>query len=233
MRYTEKGIQMLFLIDFENVGNAGMKGYDLLDSRDHVIIFYSDATRNIERRVVEAISSCGCIFEVCKLCQSGKNALDFYIVSRLGELIGGGFEGVAVIVSRDGGFRAVQDYWEKRAKCRRRMCLAPSIEDGIVEGNENIARTRELKRMRETLNIGGYYSLYAEKIRMKSVLEKIFEGTEYQDMTDEIQSLIQGQKKTPKIIYLGSLHRFGKKHGLEIYRKLKECEELRCFGQRL
>lgn len=217
---------MLFLIDFENVGNAGMKGYGYLDARDHVIIFYSDAMRNIERRVIEAISSCGCIFEVCKLCQSGKNALDFYIVSRLGELIGSGYDGIAVIVSQDGGFRAVQDYWGKRAAHRRRMCLAPNIEEGIVNVNENDTRTRELKKMRETLNIGWYYSIYAEKIRIKKVLEKLFEGTEYQEMTDEIQNLIHGKEKTPKIIYHDSLHRFGRKHGLEIYRKLKGCEEL-------
>ncbi len=221
---------MLFLIDYENVGNAGMKGCDYLDARDHVIIFYSEARKNVERRVMEAISSCGCVFEVCKLCQAGKNALDFYIVSRLGELIGGGYDGSAVIVSQDGGFRAVRDYWEKRAKHRRRMYLAPSIEDGIVTCDEKNARTSELKRLRETLNIGGYYCLYTEKIRIRSILEKLFEGTEYEDVTDEIQSLIQGKEKTPKIIYLGSLHRFGRKHGLEIYQKLRECEELRPKG---
>lgn len=224
---------MLFLIDYENVGNAGMKGFEYLDAGDHVIIFYSDARKNVERRVVETISSCGCVFEVCKLCQTGKNALDFYIVSRLGELIGGGYDGVAVIVSRDGGFRAVRDYWEKRAKHRRRMCLAPSIEDGIVSGNEGNARTQELKRLRESLNIGGYYGLYAERIRTRSILEKLFEGTEYENVTDEIQSLIQGKEKTLKVIYLGSLHRFGRKHGLEIYHKLRECEELQCRQGRI
>ncbi len=224
---------MLFLIDYENVGNAGMKGCEYLDAGDHVIIFYSDARKNVERRVMETISSCGCVFQVCKLCQAGKNALDFYIVSRLGELIGGGYDGVAVIVSQDGGFRAVRDYWEKRAEHRRRMYLASSIEDGIVSGNETNARTEELKRLRETLNIGRYYCLYTEKIRTKSILEKLFEGTEYEDVTDEIQSLIQGKEKTPKIIYLGSLHRFGRKHGLEIYHKLRGCEELRhqCGGR--
>lgn len=218
---------MLFLIDYENVGNAGMRGCEYLDAGDHVIIFYSDARKHVERRVVEAISSCGCIFEVCKLCQTGKNALDFYIVSRLGELIGGGYDGTAVIVSRDGGFRAVRDYWEKRAAHKRHMYLAPSIEDGIVTGNEYNTRTSELKRLRETLNIGRYYCLYTEKIRIRSILEKLFEGTEYEDVTDEIQSLIQGEEKTPKVIYLGSLHRFGRKQGLEIYHMLKECEELR------
>lgn len=43
------------------------------------------------------------------------------------------------------------------------MCLAPNIEDGILSGNENNARTLELKRMRESLTIGGFYAAYAEK----------------------------------------------------------------------
>ena len=34
---------MLFLIDYENVGNAGMKGSDYLNAQDHVIVFYSEA----------------------------------------------------------------------------------------------------------------------------------------------------------------------------------------------
>ena len=31
---------MLFLIDYENVGNAGMRGSSYLNAMDHVIVFY-------------------------------------------------------------------------------------------------------------------------------------------------------------------------------------------------
>ena len=37
---------MLFLVDYENVGNAGMKGSSYLNAKDHIIVFYSE-TKNI------------------------------------------------------------------------------------------------------------------------------------------------------------------------------------------
>ena len=126
---------MLFLIDFENVGNAGMKGCDYLDARDHVVVFYSEARKHMEQRILEEITSSGCVFDICKLCKAGKNALDFYIVSRLGELIGEGYEGAIVRVSNDGGFQAVREYWEKKALYKRKILISSCIEDGIVSGN--------------------------------------------------------------------------------------------------
>lgn len=217
---------MLFLIDYENVGRTGMRGCEYLDAQDHVIMFYSEAKKNAERRTLEQITASGCVFEVCKLCRTGKNALDFYIASRLGELIGGGYTGISVIVSNDSGFQAVRDYWSKRTVNRRTVLLSACMEDGIVSGNENNERTKELRYLRENLTIGGYYAAYAEKMRVRAVLEKLFAGTEYESMTGEIQNLIEGKEKTSKIIYLNSLHLFGRKSGLEIYQALKACEDL-------
>ncbi len=223
--YREGGL-MLFLIDYENVGNAGMKGCGYLDAQDHIIVFYSDARKNMEQRFLNNIAASGCAFEVCKLCQTGKNALDFYIISRLGEIIGSGYNGIAVIVSKDGGFRAVQDYWEKRARHRSRVLLSGCVEDGIVSGNENNERTRELKKQRESLSIGGFYAVYTEKMRTRMALQALFAGTEYAGMTGEIQDLIEEKEKVPRAVYLNSLRLFGRKDGLEIYNKIKTCDKL-------
>lgn len=218
---------MLFLIDYENVGRAGMRGSEFLNPQDHVIVFYSEVQKNAERRSLENIVSSGCVFEICKLYRTGKNALDFYIVSRLGQLIGGGYEGISVIVSQDCGFQSVRDYWEKRSGRRSIVCLAPNIEDGILSGNENNARTLELKRMSESLTIGGFYAAYAEKKRVRQVVEKLFAGTEYEEKTEEILNMMEGKQKTSRVIYLNSLHLFGRKCGLEIYQAIKACAELK------
>lgn len=132
---------MLFLIDYENVGNAGMKGCSCLNEQDHIVIFYSEAMKNMEQRYLEEITTAKCVFEVCKLCKTGKNALDFYIASRLGEMIGNGYDGIVVIVSKDSGFQAVQDYWTNRALHKKRILLSSCVEDGIIKGNENNERT--------------------------------------------------------------------------------------------
>lgn len=217
---------MLFLVDYENVGNAGLKGCGYLNVHDHLILFYSETTKKAERRMLEQITSSGCVFEICKLCKTGKNALDFYIVSKLGELIGKGYNGISIIVSKDGGFQAVRDYWEKKSTHKVKVFVSPCIEDGIASGNENNERTRELQQLRENITIGGYYSAYTEKMRIKEILKNLFAGTEYESMIDEIQDLIEGEKRTAKMIYLGSLHTFGKKNGLAIYHKIKTCSDL-------
>ena len=217
---------MLFLVDYENVGNAGMKGCHYLNASDHIIFFYSETRKNMERRFLEDIANSGCTFETCKLCKTGKHALDFYITSKLGEIFGGGSEETSVIVSRDAGFQAVRDYWDKRSIHRRRVLLAGCVEDGIVSSNENSERTRKLKRLRENLTIGGFFADYTEKLRIREVIKNLFEGTEYEEMTEEIQKLMEGKKKTPKNIYLNCLHFFGKDNGLAIYNKMKACEKL-------
>ena len=63
---------MLFLIDFENVRNAGMRGCEFLQASDWVIVFYSKESPNMETRFLESIRDSGCRFEVCKLVQAKK-----------------------------------------------------------------------------------------------------------------------------------------------------------------
>ena len=148
------------------------------------------------------------------------------MTSKLGEIFGGGFEETTVIVSHDAGFQAVQDYWDKRAMHRRKVLLANCVEDGIVGSNESSDRTKELKHLRENLTIGGFFADYTEKLRIRAVIKSLFEGTEYEEMTEEIQKLMEGKRKTPKIIYLSCLHFFGKESGLAIYNKMKACGKL-------
>lgn len=217
---------MLFLVDYENVGNTGMMGCHYLNASDYIIIFYSETRKNMERRFLEDIAHSGCTFQTCKLCKNGKNALDFYIASKLGEIFGGGFEETAVIVSRDAGFQAVRDYWDKRAIHRRKVLLANCVEDGIASSNEGSDRTRELKQLRENLTIGGFFTDYTEKMRIRAVIKDLFEGTEYEGMTEEIQRLMEGKERAPKTIYLNCLHNFGKVRGLAIYNRMKMCEKL-------
>lgn len=98
--------------------------------------------------------------------------------------------------------------------------------DGIVSGNENSERMRELRKRRESLTIGGYFADYTERMRIKKVIKNLFAGTEYEGMTGEIQELLEEKKKTPKVIYLNCLHSFGRDNGLAIYNRMKTCGEL-------
>lgn len=57
-------------------------------------------------------------------------------------------------------------------------------------------------------------------MRLQTILKQIFDETDFAEQMPEIQNLME-TGKTPKVIYLNSLHRFGRKKGLEIYNRIK------------
>lgn len=216
---------MYFLIDYENVRNLGMRGTEHLLPTDYVIVFYSKSAPVMERVYLEQIKSSGCGFEACKLLTERKNGLDFYIATRVGELFGQKCCQNAVIVSRDTDFRAVRDYWQECSGTKHRVVFSETIEHGIVASGENSPRAKLLRSHRKQVDIGQFYAAYQEDIKLRQALEAAFEGTEYFDRLSEIQVLLRPEA-SPKIIYLDSLKRFGRKDGQEIYRRLKTCASL-------
>lgn len=216
---------MYFLIDYENVRNSGMRGTEFLLSSDCVIIFYSNAAPTIEQRHLNNIQLAGCEFETCKLLKQRKNGLDFYIASKAGALFGAGKCQNLVIVSNDGGFQAVRDYWQERSGTKNRVALSESIEHGIITANENSKRAELIRSYRKTVDIGQFTAAYQEKLRIQMALMGAFTGTEFCDRLQDIQDILK-DGTSPKVIYLDSMRRFGRKGGQEVYRILKNCKQL-------
>ena len=92
---------MYFLVDFENVRSGGLRGVDYLEESDYLTIFFSNAAHSCENRYLEDIERSGCHFDTCKLKNTGKNGLDFYIASRVGEFYGTGHKERLAIISKD------------------------------------------------------------------------------------------------------------------------------------
>lgn len=209
-----------FMIDLENTRSAGLQGAEYLTAADQVTIFYSKACVQITFGRMQELLASGCGMEVCRLVNTGKNALDFYIASRIGEVYGQGFEGTIAIVSNDKGFRAVQDYWRSCVPVPRKIILRLDIEQSIVSANENSERRMTIQKKLKEINLETEYRKYEEKIRMRRELESTFEGTGHELLIDEIMLLVEG-KKEHKVLYLNSLKHFGWKNGLEIYNRVK------------
>lgn len=212
---------MLFLIDFENVRSPGMRGCEFLYAADWVIVFYSANCPSMETRFLNAINDSGCRFEVCKLLQQKKNGLDFYIASRLGEIFGEGYDGTAAVISKDGGFSSLRDYWSSRSAHSRRVILHESIERAIVSAGGKEPRTQAATNLLKNQNIDSYYAAYAERQKFKEKLSEAFIGTEYADRTNAIEGILL-RDASPKVVYLDALRHFGRKDGLAIYQRLKE-----------
>lgn len=216
---------MYFLIDFENVNNAGMRGSEFLLPADHVLVFYSDTTQIMEQRHLINIQNSGCGFEAYKLLRKRKNGLDFYIATKVGELFGANRCQNAVLVSNDSGFQAIRDYWQECSGTKNRVAISNSIEHGIITVGETSERANRIREYRKTLNISNFYAAYQENQRLQQILRDTFSNTAFADRLNDIEAIVK-TGTSPKIIYLDSLRHFGRKDGQEVYRMLKACTGL-------
>ena len=89
-RMKKGDVAFTFLIDFENTRSRVLQGTEYLLSDDFVTIFYSQACLLIEHGRFRQIEESGCGLDIYKSQSKGKNALDFYIAFRIGEIYGQG-----------------------------------------------------------------------------------------------------------------------------------------------
>ncbi len=212
---------MYFMVDMENTGSQGLQGAEYLTAGDNITLFFSRPCRKIEQGKMQDILNSGCGMKICPLHKPGKNALDFYIASGIGEIYGTGYEGITVIVSGDKGFQAVQDYWRCCTPHPRRIILRKSIELGILASNENSERRKTIQRKLQEVDLETEYRKQEERRRIRKELEEKFADTEYAGMIEQIAMVMEGKKEN-KVLYLDSLKRFGRKKGVEIYHRIKQ-----------
>ena len=210
-----------FMIDFENTRNRGLQGAEYLQPDDSVTIFYSQVCMKIEQKRFCQLKESGCNFRICKLQKTGKNALDFYIASRIGEIYGQGYTGMTAIISNDAGFRAVKEYWKGCADVHRDIILRSDIEQCIFSSGENSFRQRQISLGKHEVRLEEEYRKYAEQQRIRKELEYSFANTEYENMIEQIMNMIESSKPL-KILYLDSVKQFGRRDGLNIYHKVKQ-----------
>ena len=209
------------MVDFENTRSRGLQGAEYLQPDDSVTIFYSQVCMKIEQKRFCQLQESGCGFRICKLQKSGKNALDFYIASRIGEMYGQGYTGMTAIVSKDAGFRAIKEYWKNCADVSRDIILRPDIEQCIFSSGENSFRQRQISLGKHEVGLEEEYKKYAEQQRIRKGLEDSFANTDYEGLIEQIMNMIDSPKSL-KILYLDSVMQFGKRDGLNIYHKVKQ-----------
>ncbi len=212
-----------FMIDFENTCSKGLQGAEHLSPDDCVTVFYSNSCMKVEKGKLQQVIEAGSVLDICRLQRTGKNALDFYIASRIGALFGAGYQGTVAIVSNDKGYSAVQDYWAKCAKPARRIILQPNIEQCIGASDEDSPRRRLIQDRLQEVNLEAQYRLYGEHLEMRRALEGCFADTAYRDLLGQIVSIVEQRRDHDRrVLYLDTIKRFGRKKGLEIYAKIKQ-----------
>ena len=102
----------IFLIDFENVHEAGLQGLEKCNSDCIVHLFYS---QNANKLSLDLLRGLKAAFYVHKV-QPGRQSLDMQLVSYLGYLIGTeGTDCRYVIVSKDTDFTNTPLFWQTEA----------------------------------------------------------------------------------------------------------------------
>jgi len=96
----------IFLIDYENVNSAGLHGIGQAAPDDRVILFHSHAANTISFELFDELKNAAVLPERVCISKTGKNALDFQLVTFLGYLIAKEHAEDYFIISRDSGFES-------------------------------------------------------------------------------------------------------------------------------
>ena len=115
----------LFLIDYENVNAAGLHGIGQPSADDRVILFYSQSASTLSFEIMDEMLSASIMPERICLEHSGKNALDFQLVTFLGYLVAKNFADEYYIVSKDAGYQAAISF------CREYLGVKVQLKTSI------------------------------------------------------------------------------------------------------
>jgi len=126
-------MQILFLVDYENVGPDGLKGIDSLSQNDEVTVFYSFKSTNLTWDLHEKINRSKAKFILKKVHVGHKDALDFQLSSYAGYLLSKLKENdEVVIISNDKGYDNVIRFWKDEINCTKIMKF-PSIHEFLMQ----------------------------------------------------------------------------------------------------
>ena len=121
-------MKTIFLVDGDNNIGTGLKGIDMLSEQDAVLVFYQKAGLALSR-LQKLCAGTKADVQYVESVRSGKNAIDFQIITELGVLVGKREAEYAYVISQDKGYEASIDALRARyADAFREVALRPSIE---------------------------------------------------------------------------------------------------------
>lgn len=189
----------IYLIDYENTGVKGLYGIEKLHEDDLIVVFYGPKTGAVPFDDHVRISSAVSHVEYIKTSKTAKNYLDFQLTTYLGYLIAHTGIKEYCVVSKDGGYDSVIDFWKARGmsivrretisvdKPVRQAARRTKNPVSVDNENENIKSVPEAirKKIRHTLKAenlqgGAYKKIYScmlqatDKQTLNTALVRVF-----------------------------------------------------------
>lgn len=198
-----------YLVDTENVSASGFVGIDNLPKSAKIYYFYSVKSYRPSYPEVEKLRNLKCKVEFIESAKSGSNALDFQMVSFLGNLIGKSSthgKHKYVLISNDTGFDAVVEFWTKRGEKVERQDTIGDFEPVIDDKTSEIIHNtdKSLEHAYQQLNsnnkkklnynkIVTLSSLHLPKDRYTLVLSSIYKSQDSEEFKAKISSVPNSQ----------------------------------------
>lgn len=213
-----------YLVDTENVGSVWVDLLPTLGKQDHLLLFYTVNSSGISYEDLLRLVGQEQKYEMIQ-CFTGRNGLDFQLVSYLGYLIKSNGKAEYVIISNDNGYDAVVRFWEARdiavsrvrGSVLRRSLTQNNEEDGkLPEAEEEVQPAAASEVQKKTAT---------RKNRKKNTPDvdlSIWLPEETKGETDRMIEVFQQENRGEvHKIYLGFVKRFGQEKGVAFYRALK------------
>ena len=221
---------MYFLIDYENTTRDGLNGANLLRKGDILIFFHNKTQTKIALKddcLEHIINNCEINHYILK--KQGKNGLDFYIATKVGELMNFIKDDPTIniaIISRDKGYEAIRDYC--RLAYGKDIIIASDICNAYNYLEKENASMCEYNLDTKQFS---FNQIISKRQNKEILLNKIEENEVLCDIVkievnEEDLELVEIHKNKdfPMKEYPMLLHKYGKKEGHRIYGLLKEYE---------
>ena len=170
----EKRNNRLYLVDYENVSDAGLVGVNKLSAKDFVIIFYGSRVKSIDYESHIAITDSTANIEEMKAEKTAKNYLDFQLTTYLGYKLGQNSYSEIYVISNDSGFDAVVDFWSQRGYSIKRQEAIVVTKKSTKEQANNTRKNRyfEFKGEKKTLSqLADEYNIEYRLLRERVVIQ--------------------------------------------------------------
>lgn len=153
-----------YLIDYENTGVKGLYGIEKLQEDDLIVVFYGPKTGAVPFDDHVRISSAVSHVEYIKTSKTAKNYLDFQLATYLGYLIAHTGVKEYCVVSKDGGYDSVIDFWKTRGmSVVRRETI--SVEKPMKQTGRRTKKTVKEEAENENENIKSVPEAIRKKVR--------------------------------------------------------------------
>lgn len=103
--------------------------------------------------------------------------------------------------------------------------MCDDIEHGLekLTDPDDIERRQLIRSRLQALDLEVEYGRVLEANAVRAKITELLQDTEYNSMTDNIVSFFtENNKESAKKLYTGTLHEFGLRDGVAIYRLLKD-----------